>query len=840
MKKQHTILILCLLASCFWAAAQTEIPRGGKVIELGPGVNLGEYILKNTTDESASDVTFTIWHPDPDVEVPSITKLDVTSYNNDRVDDNYDGSLQDGESDVNNNPASVNCRNIFGTSLSKSKSVNAKFELNGITPPGTKLTIRFSKERDNIHYDLLATLPAGVPGMTASAEIPVGTKNGSISIVNESPNYLSMIIIPTSELYFETFELEAPYDNSQVWPGTGDMTVFFDPPIPPFDRAVANFELPEPLLFAYFMTVVTLEAYAHACGLELESAFTGECNQLNDFILTLAARFNPDIRYCREYTFTNKLDISVSDLHVGFRGTGGDLTTTLVDSPPGCGVPSIPSNDYDITNKMEIVWPTACIDPGEHVRVKVCTQNGPIEPFSAYWTLNDDPVGDLDEGSIGEGPESGMPSEGMGVYINDAFKGILPLRGGTASGDFVLPSDGQNIDIKLVLLRELFCELGMANVATAPACMNPVFELDCSLFELDPNSIPLEMYPVQQVMAGQRQTLENFSNPIEDIRIIPPTMINSDEAYQCGIDYMAIAPTLIPPFTTVGLEFYRPGPYFVQTTYADGTLDQIIYEVDTRSSTSYDEESICYNGPFKEIPCGEPDIAVVSDNLGWEHSWGESGAIATDLDSAAMLICKAFEAKGGKVSVVINGHGGPGYTRVGTERLNASTIEAFAEQIKDKVSSLVIMSCSAASGETGEAYICKLEQELEVEVTGYTGTVSDILGPPAKWFTAGDAYSWEDESVGTLEGSRLAPELEVGLSPNPTQNQINVSLNVDQASILQVQLLDSNGKVLQQETWQVGSGEQASALYLGQYPAGLYFLKVQDGATIVMEKIIRF
>ena len=90
----------------------------------------------------------------------------------------------------------------------------------------------------------------------------------------------------------------------------------------------------------------------------------------------------------KEYTFShnprNRSLIAI-DLHATFSGAGGDLRAAIVANAPGCDDPTIPSN-AQTGNRLDIVWRSECIDPGERVGVRISTTRGPIHLEDSHWT----------------------------------------------------------------------------------------------------------------------------------------------------------------------------------------------------------------------------------------------------------------------------------------------------------------------------------------------------------------------------------------------------------------------------------------------------------------------
>ena len=743
-----------ILAFCFplLIFAQTEVPRGGAVIDAGPGLNLVNLKIKNTTGEPATDVTITVWKADG--ETSNIVSADIEQTDKDKIDDNYDGDLDDDETDTTNNPAKGHCRIIIdGGNVKKKGEIEINVTLDEPTTPGTKITVRFSKEKDGKHYDMLAMVPMDGMGSTALINVPLGTQQGNTSIINNSPDYLSMVLLQNGEVPLSQASLEPPYENSEIFGSSlFENFIFFNPPLPPFEQVNLNFELANPVNYnGASLAFIAMEGFPFDCGMELAELSVSPCSPLNLYHLFAGAFFNADLQHCKEYTFTNNLNQSVSDLHAIFSGTGGDLTTTIISNPPGCPAPAIPSNGQ-VINRMDVDWGTACVDPGESVRVKVCTRNGPLNFEGGFWTLNGVDVGTLTADDVAEGQESGLPSNGMDLYKGDELLATLPLDGSGVVNFSITNLTGngeENVDLHLVMNNELGCILPIENAYNEPSCQNEVNNIDCELLEMELGAVPLGMYPQRPLEPGDTWALESFSNPINGLKVIPPQVLDPTNPFICGEHYYAFSDLPEFPMEAVGLTFERPGPYFVQVTYANGIVEENIFHVGTSFSPE-NNNAACYTGPFREVPCGNPDVAIVSSTLGFGHSWGDKGVIVPTIDSAAAAICKAFEEKGEKITVVIDAHGVSGEIDLGTEILKMDNLEAFLEKVKDKISNLIIFTCSLAEGEAGRAFLCAFEQGLNGNVTGYTGSSTDNPGPPAIWYTSGEPYSWEETTTSTF------------------------------------------------------------------------------------------
>jgi aminopeptidase N len=64
--------------------------------------------------------------------------------------------------------------------------------------------------------------------------------------------------------------------------------------------------------------------------------------------------------------------------------------------------------------------------------------------------------------------------------------------------------------------------------------------------------------------------------------------------------------------------------------------------------------------------------------------------------------------------------------------------------------------------------------------------------------------------------------------PNPTQNEVQIELNLRRKARLNLSLIDKLGQVLQTRKIELSSGKNLEQMQLGDLPAGTYFIKIQD------------
>jgi hypothetical protein len=76
------------------------------------------------------------------------------------------------------------------------------------------------------------------------------------------------------------------------------------------------------------------------------------------------------------------------------------------------------------------------------------------------------------------------------------------------------------------------------------------------------------------------------------------------------------------------------------------------------------------------------------------------------------------------------------------------------------------------------------------------------------------------------------------LAPNPSTGSSSVLLNLNTESDVQIALVDLNGKLIAQGTYNNLSGAQSIALNLNGLAAGIYAVNVQVNGTQFTEKLV--
>ena len=169
----------------------------------------------------------------------------------------------------------------------------------------------------------------------------------------------------------------------------------------------------------------------------------------------------------------------------------------------------------------------------------------------------------------------------------------------------------------------------------------------------------------------------------------------------------------------------------------------------------------------------------------------------------------------------------------------SSTVEKFAEKVKDKIGTLTLMSCSSARGEVGEKLLKKLEEAVCADVVGFNTIITSVetndgTNTEVKWFTAGDIIMTDVEEEIVVAAAATAADILA--YPNPTSAIVNCILPPSFKGSTQILLLDSHGRLLQTHVTNNISSERTIPLSLQSYPVGIYHLKVINKQQIISKK----
>jgi type VI protein secretion system component Hcp len=121
---------------------------------------------------------------------------------------------------------------------------------------------------------------------------------------------------------------------------------------------------------------------------------------------------------------------------------------------------------------------------------------------------------------------------------------------------------------------------------------------------------------------------------------------------------------------------------------------------------------------------------------------------------------------------------------------------------------------------------------------GNSGIYS-VTGANADGCTASNSVNVKVSILTAIEEEPNPSEIQVEVSPNPTQEVCNVKIDLLKPSKVALQLRDISGKSLQEQTLSNTNKHHETTLEFSNYPAGVYLLQVNVNDKRVVRKIIK-
>lgn len=240
----RTLLVTLL----FWVAttfalSATDVPRGG--ISVPAGVGGTTVTLTNKTGEAAEDITIQLVSNGG----ANITKVNISKTTADKIDDNGNGSLDNGEGDTNLDPPSQRARTILsGTNLPANNTITINIDYDTPLPPNSTLNIWLSNkdDEDGTHRDMCSIAPINGFGTTV-VNIPSGVAQANLGLANHTFTYVSNINLFLPPTALNSIYLDPPYEQSIVTLTPNGATIQLMPPLAPFSLALYNVILSDPV-----------------------------------------------------------------------------------------------------------------------------------------------------------------------------------------------------------------------------------------------------------------------------------------------------------------------------------------------------------------------------------------------------------------------------------------------------------------------------------------------------------------------------------------------------------------------------------------------------------------
>jgi hypothetical protein len=93
-----------------------------------------------------------------------------------------------------------------------------------------------------------------------------------------------------------------------------------------------------------------------------------------------------------------------------------------------------------------------------------------------------------------------------------------------------------------------------------------------------------------------------------------------------------------------------------------------------------------------------------------------------------------------------------------------------------------------------------------------------------------------DDISGVHENSAVMSSVEV--YPNPTNDNANISVNIQKAQEVTVSVYNATGALISSETKNLSAGTSIINLDVKNQPAGIYFVNITEGTSLISKKLI--
>ncbi|MCI5083501.1 MAG: T9SS type A sorting domain-containing protein [Saprospiraceae bacterium] len=129
--------------------------------------------------------------------------------------------------------------------------------------------------------------------------------------------------------------------------------------------------------------------------------------------------------------------------------------------------------------------------------------------------------------------------------------------------------------------------------------------------------------------------------------------------------------------------------------------------------------------------------------------------------------------------------------------------------------------------------------KVGIEVTGMDQVFYLVTLSPDNPTVANILFEVSNDGVMVTETLEQILTSGIRLAPNPVADQLQIELNLLEASDLQVELMHASGQLIRLENVRLGAGEQRISWDTAELPAGLYFINVKKGQEVMSKKLIK-
>jgi glucose/arabinose dehydrogenase len=128
----------------------------------------------------------------------------------------------------------------------------------------------------------------------------------------------------------------------------------------------------------------------------------------------------------------------------------------------------------------------------------------------------------------------------------------------------------------------------------------------------------------------------------------------------------------------------------------------------------------------------------------------------------------------------------------------------------------------------------------DVEITDQTTStlIYDNYAVVYVIVTDSNGCTFTSDEIFFLATNQIAGLTNFKTAPNPFSNQINLNLTTNEVLNLNLQILNMDGKILKEERLQV-MGDFSKNINLNDLPKGVYYLKLNEGDKVAVQRIVK-
>lgn len=141
------------------------------------------------------------------------------------------------------------------------------------------------------------------------------------------------------------------------------------------------------------------------------------------------------------------------------------------------------------------------------------------------------------------------------------------------------------------------------------------------------------------------------------------------------------------------------------------------------------------------------------------------------------------------------------------------------------------------SDQTGTGWF--IDDVEVIDMVNYNSEACLITGEGEMICVTAPAKGTIVEVNGTVATNEIKAANNISIFPNPTGQNVNISMEMEMNADLRIQLVDNSGKILEENQYSQLSGHQMLPMNLSDYPSGIYFIKMVFDMGTLVEKVIK-